>query len=272
MAPIDFKKIFANRDKYPDTMKFTLGDGAEVSLADLREYDASVGGDLRKELDRQRLELDADRTKVTEAGNRVAQMYVDLEAQRRALPVATTPNADPLAKYAEDEVFRPVVQHMRQIEEGYKGELKSVTEKLDQVVRSISQMGATYMGDKALNEFSSLPANDPVRPPNLTLDSLYKYAVEQGVYDRNKLPDLREAYNKLTSDARHKHEITAAEQRGREAERQDRAENAMLPRPNGGMPALPEGFKPPINMQDAFARAATDKDLWKQINTASGVM
>ena len=59
MAPIDFKKIFANRDKYPDTMKFTLGDGAEVSLADLREYDASVGGDLRKELDRQRLEKPA---------------------------------------------------------------------------------------------------------------------------------------------------------------------------------------------------------------------
>ncbi len=269
---VDFKKLFADTTKYPDTIQLQLGD-ATVSLGDLRQYDASAGGALQAELKLQQDALAADRLKLEKAGEQVAQTYLALEAEKARLAGAQPPPAastDPLARYEADEVFRPVVTHMRGIEAQNKAALEAVTSKLDQVVKSIAQMGTTYMGDKARMDFSAIPTDDPVRPKDLTLDSLYKFAVERQVYDRNNLPDLREAYNRLTADARHTYDIAAAEQRGRDAATLEAREGAMLPRPSSGLPALPEGMKPPINIGDAFGKAASDKDLWKQINMATG--
>lgn len=262
----DFKKLFADKAKYPDTLEIQVGE-ATVSLADLREYDASVGGELQKQMKA----LQDDRAKLETASQRVAQTYIDLEAQRRTLeatPAALPTNADPLAKYEADEVFRPVVQHMRGIESKQQAALDKVTQQLDQVVKSIAQMGTTYMGDKARMDYSAIPADDPVRPKDLSLDALYKFAVEQRVYDQNNLPDLRTAYKKLTADARAIHNVEEARRDERAKVLQELQEGAMLPRPTSGMPALPEGMKPPLNMQDAFSKAGQDKDMWKQINNA----
>jgi len=276
--PTDFKKIFADKTKYPDTMKLVLGDGVEVTLAELRDYDASVGQALSKELETQRKALEVEQTKVATATQNVAQMWANLEEQRKALAAQMSQNTpqptsnNPLQKYEEDDVFRPVMQHIHGIESKTETALKDVTSKLDQVVKSIAQMGSTYMGDKARMDFNSLPADDPVRPKDLNLDTLYKFAVERSIYDRNNLPDLREAYSRLTADARHQHELAEARKDERNKVESEIREGAMLPRPVSGLPPVPEGFKPPINMADAFSRAGSDRELWKNINIASGLL
>lgn len=268
----DFKKLFADTNKYPDTMTFKIGD-AEVSLGDMRQYDALYDGALKTELQKQQAALEADKGKVNEASNKVAKMFVDLQQkeallQEKMKQTQPQPNADPLAQYADDPVFKPVVSRMSAIEQKLQDSLKAVDDKLQQLTQATAQMGTTMLGEKARIDFSALPTDDPDRPKDLTLDSLYKLAVEQRIYDGNNLPDLRAAYDRLTAPARQARQIKEAEQKGREAAMREIQEGAMLPRPVSGLPPLPEGYKPPVSMEDAFRQAGSDRDMWKQINTA----
>jgi len=270
MAKPNFKQLFADRTKYSDDIKFTLGD-AEVTLGDLRAYDSEVGGELQKQLK----DLEARESKLQAASENVAKMWIDIEAQRKQLDgtnKGTPGNDDPLAKYSKDEVFGPVVGYMRNVEEGYKKQLGDLSGKLDSLTKSIAQMGATYMGDRASQDFSAIPEDDPVRPKDLTMDKLYKFAVENRIYDRNNLPDMKDAYKRLTSDARHAYELEQARAEERRKVQEELAEGAMLPRPMSGLPALPEGMKPAANLQEAFSKAATDRDMWKQVLSTTSLM
>lgn len=273
---VDFKKLFADKAAYGDDLKITLANGNELTLGDLRAYNAQTGGELQKELDRQKADLDNRAQTLKKAEEKTANLFIELESQRKALEASNGGNggkptpADPLERYERDEVFGPVVKSMREQNATLSTKLDEVTKNLDKVVKSVASMGTTYMGDKARNDFAALPADDPVRPKDLSLDSLYKFAVERRIYDSNNIPDVKEAYATLTRDARHKHEVAEAEKRGREARDREIAEGAMLPRPVSGLPPLPEGVKPPINMADAFAKAGTDKDMWRGIMTESG--
>lgn len=270
----DFTRLMKDEKAFGDDLMIRVGD-SDVPLGDLRAYNEQTGGDLAAELDRRAQALAVDQGKVQQASEAVAKLYTDLEAQKAAFAQERThqplaPGSDPLAAYEADPVFGPVMKQLKTVESGYKSEFGEMSKKLDQVVRSIAQMGTTYMGDKATKDFSDIMSkDDPVRPKDLNLDSLYKFAVEQRVYDRNNLPDLKTAYERLTAPQRHTYEVQQAEQRGREAMQREINEGAMLPRPVSGLPPLPEGFKPPRNLNDAMSRAGQDRDLFKEIMNAS---
>lgn len=270
---VDFAKLFADRNALADDTVVKLGD-AEVTIGDLRAYDEARGGELAAELKRQQDQLKTDQAKLNAASENVAKLYIELEAARKQLPTgtpATTAVTDPYANYESDQVFGPLVKALRSEQSSHKSALEALTANVDKIAKSVAAMGTTYMGDKAARDFADLMAkDDPVRPKDLSLDSLYRTAMERRILDSNNLPDIKRTYNELTRDARHAHELEQARADERAKVAREAAEGAMLPRPGTG----PFGPRPatgeaPKNLNDAFAKASNDRELWQQVSNAS---
>ena len=266
---VDFSKLFADTKAIPDDFVVKVGD-AEYTMADIREYDKQRGGEVQAALESEQEQLKKDKAALQTASERVAKTYIELEAEKQRLVGAKPADAtggDPLAAYEADQVFAPVVKQLRKVEAEHSAALKAIDDKMKKIVESVGQMGVTYMGDKATRDFADIMAQeDPVRPKDLNLDALYKIAVEQRIYDRNNLPDIRKTYDNLTRDARHQHELKAAEARGRESLAREQQEAAMLPMPSGVHPSARQGAEMPKNLNDAFGKAGQDRELWKAVN------
>jgi hypothetical protein len=277
MAKVDLKALFNDPKLVPDDFKVTLPNGAEVTMHDLRLYDSMRGGELQADLVKAQEELKAGQAQLRQSSEQVAKMFVDLQAKEAALaaapPAAGPASADPMAAYNNDQLFGPVMTRINGIETKFDTALKTLTDKLTQSVNAIGQMGQTYMGERAMATYKDIMARqepEGIRPRDLSLDGLFKYTVDNRIYDRNNLPDLNAAYERMTQPARHAHELKQAEERGVAAERQRVQDQAMLPRPSIGGPKPPEGVEVARNLNDAINRAANDTDLWKQINSTPG--
>ena len=267
---LDFATLFKDTKAFPDDFVIKLGDN-DVTMGDLRAYDVERGGELQAELQRQQAQLAEDQRKLQTASERVAKTFIDLEREKASLAsnggTHQPSAADPMAAYENDQVFGPMLKYVRSVESTISSNLKQQNEKLETLVKSIGQMGVTYMGDKAASDFKAImQRDDPVRPANLTLDTLYKLAVEGRHLDRNNLPDLNAAYDTLTRDARHKHELEQARADERTKIERERQEAAMLPMPSIGGNRPPAEAQP-VNLNDAINKASQDRELWKTINT-----
>ena len=108
-APLDFKKLFKDAAKYPDSLKIKIGDDSEVELGVLRAWNTENEGALVTELESQRKVLAAESTKIDAARKEVAAQYLsvmDLKKQvegQAPVPPTTTP-ADPYASIGDDPI------------------------------------------------------------------------------------------------------------------------------------------------------------------------
>jgi hypothetical protein len=271
----DLAKLFSDPNAVPDDFEIKLGD-AVVTMGDIRAYDAQRGGDVLAEVKRQQAALASEKAELQKASERVADTYVKLEAEKLRLagvaPTTVTTTNDPLAAYEKDPVFGPVMQHMKSRETALEAATKALDAKLDAVNKLVGQVGMSVTNEKATRDFREIMSgDDPVRPTDISLDSLYKLAVERNIRDRAGLPDIKTAYNELTRDARHKHELEQARADERTKIETERAEAAMLPMPgigpNGRRGASAE--PPAKNLNDAFSKAGNDREMWKEISTAN---
>lgn len=259
--PVDFKKLLTDKKAFPDDFKITLADGGEVSLSDLRAYNDSVGGELQKELERQRKELAAERTKIDKASSEIANMYVELERERAALPKVNSNRVeDPLDQYRDD----PIAQQLKAFRDDIRNQLTELKDKeLKSLKQSIAEMGVTYLNDRARGEFAEI-SKDPDFSDDLTLEGLYKHAVDRGWKEKNGVPNLKRAYEDVIGPKRVERQIKEAKETAiREYEERKKAE-ALLPRPAGSglRTGLPEGVKAPKNLNDAINLAAQDASIW----------
>jgi hypothetical protein len=270
---IDFAKLFADPNTVSDDVVIKLGD-AEFTMADIRAYDAQRGGEILAEVKRQQAQLATERGELQKANEAVANTFIALEAEKKRL-ATTTPSAttvvDPLANYESDAVFGPVVKELRAVTARQTETQKAIDARLEQLNKLVGQVGVSVTNEKASRDFREIMAgDDPVRPVDLSIDNLYKLAVERNIRDRAGLPDIKTAYNELTRDARHKQELAQARADERTKIETERAEAAMLPMPGlGGGGRQPNATPPARNMSDAFSKAAGDKDMWKEVHTAT---
>lgn len=268
---LDFARLFADPKNAELSVK--LGD-AEFTIADLVEYDKQRGGEVMAEIKRQQADLEKQRNELATASTKVAETYVELEAEKRKLasqrPTNTTVE-DPLAAYERDEVLGPVVKSLRTQQSNLEKLQADLSTKLDAINKNLGAQGVALVTSKAARDFADImQQEDPVRPKDLSLEALHKIAVERRMYDRSNMPDIKAAYNELTRDARHAHELEAAREDERNKIAAEQAEAAMLPIPGIHNARQQQGAEPPAkNLNDAFAKARVDKDMWKEVNTAT---
>lgn len=264
-SPIDFKKLFANKDKYPDTIKIKIGDDSEMELGVLRAYDAENQGALVKELESKRAELNADAEKVDKARREVANLYLSVEEEKRKLATQpkATPSADPYEGLTEDPIAGKLALLVKSQSESNSAEIKAIREENKKLLDAIGKMGVTYMNDRARTDYASL-ASDPdykADDASLSMDKLYESAVRNKYTDAAGIPDVKKAFRDATSEKRTARLVKEAEERGRKSAEDDRRMNANLPRPSGIRPAglqVPE-YK---DMEGAINAALQDKTIW----------
>jgi hypothetical protein len=266
--------VLKDRKNFPDDLEIPLGNGAVMTLGAFREYDTATQGSVQAELEKGRKALDAERQKVEAASNSVAQMYVELQKQQATLE-AQPPAARPPAKVdALDEVLEtdPVYTRLRKDMAQWESKFGALDKKIDdgfgRINSTLNEVGSTYLTERYQRDYDDIMATqDEARPKDLSLEQLYRYASDGGFKKRNGIIDMRRAYDQMTQPKRTELAIAKARDEGRAEAIKERDRNAMLPKPGYGppIPGLDKiigGQQAPKNLEEAFAAAANDREMW----------
>ena len=273
----DPASVLKNVKEYPDETEITLPNGAIMSLGDLREYDRATAGSVQLELEKGRKELATRERKVQEETNNLANLYVKvendkaaIEEQKRSLARAN-PGAqrDELESLLEsDPVYARLSKQIASMQDSLGNVTKSLDEKLGKITGAMNEVGQTYLSERYEKEFNDLLSkDDPVRPKDLDLQAVYKYASDNGIKRKNGIIDIPRAYDQMTAAARTKYEVNQAYEKGKKEGSTERNVEAMLPRPGFG-PEIPgldnliRGKAVPKNLNEAFAAAAHDPSMF----------
>lgn len=259
----DFTALFKDKNKFPDDLTFKVGDD-EMTLGVLRAYNDNASGALVTELEKQKKDLRVEQEKVQKAASEVANMYVQLEDQRKKLKAEPVrQDKDPLEEFVDDPIAGQIAKQLKDFRDEVKRELTTIKDtELGKLNKAIAEMGVAYMNDRAQNEYESL-ADRNEYAPDLTLDSLYKYAVENNHVHKNRLPNLKKAYEELTAPKRQERAVKEAEERGMQKALDEQRKQAMMPRPGGvGQNGFERTKNSPKSLDEAIAAAAGDVSIW----------
>lgn len=263
---LDIKKLFKDKKTYADDLTIDLGNGASMTLGDLRAYDEAMGGDLKKQMEREKALLEAERGKINKAAEEVAGLYLQLEEQKKAMggkPSAKVDD-DPFASLEGD----PLAKVVKSLKDELLGELKSTKAELEQVKKNLGQAGRTYMNDLVRNQYDQL-RKDPDYSDDLSLDSVFDYAVKRGIKREDGIPDVKEAYERLVAPKRQDRLVKEAKEAGRKEYEEEQRRAAFMPPPGsfgqhiGPRDAMKGDPKaPPRTIREAVARGANDPSIF----------
>jgi hypothetical protein len=273
----DIKALFSNKKDFPDDMEIALANGATISVKALREYNDQTGGALKAQMEAERKKIDADRSELQRASQEVANLYQLLQTKEAELASKQTTQVEKgKSGDLDDPFFAPVVKELNALKQ-------SIADLKDKELKSLQQTVATatlgYTNREINREYGSLPFSeyfpDGHIPPDLAVDQLTKYALDNHLLTKERLPDLREAFDRRTRDqykAKMEADIRKQVQDEYAKKEQEKAIASMMPR-SSGLPGITDGSarpkNAPKNMAEAFSQASQDTDMWKGIATAS---
>lgn len=288
---VDLKKLFTDKTAFPDDMEITLGNGATLTAADLRAYDAASGGALKAEMLKQQNELKTRETELNKAALEVANLYASLTNGKvpdgiESIAGVKVPKGAPKGKpegttdddLKNDPYIRPVLEML----EGLKNTIEELkTKELQPLKTQLAGASTAFMNRELQREFSQLPVKEfgDEPPADLSLKGLIEHALKNGLYTEDRLPNISRAFNDKYGSVLVDRRIKAAEQAGIEKGKKE-ALTTMMPRPNmgGGPPPPPTGVKVVDTkgknreqiFTEALNNAAKDADLWAGIHRTPG--
>lgn len=290
MPKFDFKNLFTNKKDFPDDFQITLANGAVVSVGDLREYNTQTGGELAREFKAREADLNKRAQTVDAATERVAHIITELQAGRLpaeaaelgiTLPKGSKSNngggggdLDALGELANDPLIKPILDRLTALQHTVD-EFKS--KDFATLQRSVGQASLAFINRELGRTYDTLPfkeLGDKV-DDSLSLQSLTRYAVENNLMTRDKLPDIQGAFDKVAGPKLIEKRLKEAEERGYKRRDAEVASEMPLPGSGGGRMNLGEPTGPkPIDtkgkraeqiLSEQLAAAAKDKDLWRGI-------
>lgn len=251
--PKTLREILDDNTAFKDDVKFSLGEGVEATLGDLRALDKA----RREELDGQAKVLD-------QAATAIAQLYEKAEAAAKgaqpAQPAATaqpaqTGNTD----LENDPLFAPMFKQVRSLE----SKLNDFSSQFDKVPKTIESLVKLYENDRMQTVFESLAD----RPENLTVEGLAQYALDNGIKDRLNRLDLKRAYREMRRPDVERQRAQQEYERGlQEGKKSAFVETA--PKPRFSKPAAEANAKRPGSVRDAFDNMRGDNKLMADLNEA----
>jgi hypothetical protein len=261
---VDFGQIFKNRDKYPDNFKFKMGE-EEIELGVLRAYNEQENGALVKSLKEQQAAVTAQLEKNNRAADEIATLYVAVQEEKTKLGTQRNnqQQTDPYAELEADPLVGSLAKLMRQQAAETARNQQAINEKLGLLEKNQSQIGITYLNERANADFRSLESDPDFKDSGVTVNQLYQDAVKSGLKDANGIPDVRAAYRQATATKREARLIAEAEKRGAEKFQEDQKMQNLLPKPGFG-PRTAGGPEAP-NYKDingALSAAMKDPGIW----------
>jgi len=295
------KEVLADKVKYPDNLVWNLEGGTAVTLAQLRGLsDESQSAITKREADLVKAQqaIDARQAELNKAQLTTANLYTGLQAAKDAIANGkfdTLPpevkalfgnsapagsgngNSDPfaaLSRLENDTLLGPVVTYIKQV----NAEAKKAQEAVAANVEVQKKMATNYMNGVLEDRYDRIVPGD--KQDKFPLEALIRDAVAHNEWSSDSTPNIRAAYKRATAgdtQAAHDAEVAAAAVKKFQEEQ---AANGGGPG-NGGIfvppgtsfgldvhnrsGAAPKAFK---NLDEAFAAAANDKDIWANVDQA----
>lgn len=294
------KEVLADKAQYGDNLAWTLGNGVTVTLAQLRGLDAESQTAITKregDITKRQQEIDAKDAELKRAQANTANLFVNLQraqqaiadgkfdtlpAEVKALFGTTTPtgsnsnnNTDPfavLSRLENDTLLGPLVGAMKKVREDAIAAQTAVAANIE-VQR---KMATNYLNGVLEDRYDRVVPVD--KQDKFPLAQLIDTAVKNNLWSTDSTPNIRAAYKNLTAgdtQAAHDAEIAAAAIRKYQEEHpagggSGASNDIFLPQgTNFGLDARKHvtpatgAYK---NLDEAFAAAANDKDIWSQVD------
>lgn len=248
-----WREILDDRDSFKDDAQVPMGEGLSLSLGELRALDRA----RREELDGQAKVLD-------QAANAIAQLYEKAEsAAARATQSPAQETARPATQTTtdleNDPLFAPVFQQVKSL----SSDLSGVREELSKRDKMLEGIVKLYENDRMQNTFESLSD----RPQDLSLESLAKYAMDNGIKDKLNRLDLKRAYQEYRRPDLERQRADQEYRRGIE-EGKKAALIESAPKPRFSKPTGDSEAKRPGNVREAFDNMRGDNKLMADLNEA----
>jgi len=263
---IDFAAILQDEGTYPDALEVTLGD-KKVSLGQIRDRSkreqARIAAELAK-VNEERQSLDTRNKEILALSEKATEVYNRLQEQLAKASERTPAAGDPEALWGTDPWYQPARKRVEEVDKM----VKQLSDTQRQIAQAVQGAIALYMDDRFDREYEQV-APEIEKFPKLAewkdQEKLKKFAADNNLLDKRKLPSIRAAVEKLTAAEREAMKEQTAYERGLN-EGMLRARLGAQPKPASAAAAVVNASgKPAETFDEAMDPAAVAED--SELNT-----
>ena len=245
------RQILDDKEKYPDDKKITLDNGVEVTMGDLRAFQAEQDSTLRERM----AALTAQQQQLNALSEELAQYRARLEAQPQ-------PQGQPDAKSVADQLLTALRSGDSKIDifKEPGDYFKPLVEKLTAIEAWKAEQEAKLVADrKAIQDSFAWHIKNQIRrdyrahndwPKDYKIENAVQYAKDNRLVDEMGYPDFDAVHERVTAPVREKANVDkiradALAEGRKQAEAELRQKNAFVPLPGGngsGISGAPKKF------------------------------
>jgi len=288
------KEVLADKAKYQDSLLWKFDDTTSVTLGQLRQLSDEKQAQLSKQetdMLKRQTELDAADRKLKDSQIQTANVFTSLNSAMEAIKagrlndpavtslfgnngvpgVGPTGPADPFAELSRlesDSLMGPLVKVLKVVNDRAQKAEQAVANNI-----KVQQTMAThYLNGTLEDRYDRLVPAD--KQDKITLEALIRDAVAHNELRTDSTPDIRKAYIRATAadtQAEHDKQVAEAAIKKYQEEHPD-SNNAINVPPTSSFFGLDvhnrggDAAKPFKNLDEAFAAAAKDKDIWSSVD------
>lgn len=291
------KEVLADKTAFPDNIVWNMGTGTAVTLGELRGLSATQQTELSKrenDIASAQAALGNSKTELEKAQLNTANLYTNLQTAQRAIqegkfdtlpkeikdlfgPMSSSNNGnnrpnDPFAdisRLENDTLMGPVVQVIKATRE----EARKAQAAVEATTKVQQQMATNYINGVLEDRYDRLVPLE--KQEKLPLATLIQTAVRANQFSADSTPNIKWALKELTAGDTAAEREAAIRADERKKAKEEMAANGggngiNIPPPTSfGLDvhnrsgAAPKAF---ANLDEAFAAAAKDKDIWSQVD------
>jgi len=281
-------EVLKDTQHFPDNVAFTTANGVQTTIGELRSLSAAqlkVVTDREAVVAAKEAALQKSLDELGRAQQTTAQLFAKVTADQEKLEAALKANGnnggnsgnngqpDPLERLESDQILGPLVKYTRAETVALKAELAATKKANEDILKAVQTMGQSYLNDRLTDQYDKLVPAD--KKANLPLQQLIKHAMDNKYTNSSGYVDIVRSYNELTASDQRSAIVADADKAGYERAMKEMQEKGIIVRPpsGGGGSGVFSGqsaghtdsnFK---NLDEAFAAAAKDADLWREFNT-----
>jgi hypothetical protein len=277
-----WKEIISDSKSFPDDFTIDIG-GEKYAVGDLRRANSESGGEIQRQLDARKTELDTREATLGQAQQELANLFqtfsektgLTLEDVTNGKTI-TTANAKKVAAGAtgldpNDPILAPVIAQITELKDK---EIAGLNAKIGDLSKAVGMALKVNLDDHYEREYGEISKTMPKDAmKDLDLNKVLKYAGDNKIMDRHGRFNLKKATDEMTADTRRAAEIAEAEERGRRKAIEE-GQIASVSRPGARAAHLTNSPKntdgSTKTIEQAMADAANDPDIWKNALATAG--
>jgi hypothetical protein len=255
---MDVQNFLENSKDFPDNTPVKIGD-TEVPLGSLRQLNATertrLDEALKANATRQQ-ELAREHEQVSSLASKAQQAY---QSAQEAIAKAQATMPPP---QTNEEVFVSP-ERLRALEKRFEDFIKIIDQQNKQRDTITQNMVSIWSEKNFDDEYRGLGPDFHKRDKKPTVQEIVKYATDNNILDRFKLPSVRLAWDKMNEHERIDELKKAEFQRGLEAGRMEQMAARIPPPgiPGAAPPPGPVGQANRGELGDLYAEAIKDPEL-----------